>query len=139
MVCSKCIWGVWRSVHSQENLSIFTLIQAWKQHFQHFDKELLYKYEHFISFKTGNLILNRVPFSRLQTYRAWKIILIIWINIKSRKLKNSNFPNSLVNREQLGSTAFLLLNWDKLRSPARSTFKDKKNPHKNWGKRESTA
>ena len=35
VVYSKYIWGVWGSVPPQENVTIFTLIEAWKQYFLH--------------------------------------------------------------------------------------------------------
>ena len=74
---------------------------------------LLYKYEHFSFFNTANLIINWVPLSVLQTYCAWKTILKIKQNMKSRAFQKSWFSIFFVNLE-------------KLRSPARVAFKNPK-------------
>ena len=67
-------------------------------------------------------------------YRAGKIILTIG-QIKARKLRKSQFSNSYVNWEKIGSTALANIqnpmgflgigkNWEKLERPARVAFKN---------------
>ena len=96
------------------------------------ETKLLYKYKHIFFLKTGSLILNWVPLFLLQSI------------IPERLSSQSILPNYLVNWEYLevqprlmlkttttitttkNNFSSLFLNWEKLRSPGRATFKNYK-------------
>ena len=58
------------------------------------DIKVSYNCEHFFFLKTGNLILNWVP---SLSYYKYIVPEKIWQNMKSKRLQQSQFPNSLVN------------------------------------------
>ena len=56
------------------------------------DAKLFYKHEHFFFLKTGNWIINWVPYKPVM---PWKTILTNWQNMESKGPKKSQFLSSL--------------------------------------------
>ena len=57
-VCSTYNWGSGGTAQLWENSIVFTLMQAWKQYFQHKIVKKTYKYQHFLFLKTANTNIN---------------------------------------------------------------------------------
>ena len=80
--------------------------KAWKQWFHKTATKLIW-----VVMNMNIFFLENWQFSHklaphlLHTYRAWKSVLTIWQNMKSRGLQKSQFPDSLVNWEKSGSTS----------------------------------
>ena len=96
------------------------------------DAKLLYKYEFLFFLKTGNLMINWIPYKHIVAKRLSSQSEKIWNQVDFKNLdfstvkwigKDSEVQSSILLKKAI---SIYFLNWENLRSPLRATLKNPK-------------